>query len=122
KSAPAFARPVLLEDPGVGAAHAFAQREARLPAEPLLDQRVVAVAPVDALRRAQVVAPRELHARDLLHHVHQLFDGDELARAEVDRLVDVAVHDLADAEHAVVDVHEAAELLARAPDLDLVPA
>ena len=48
---------------------------------------------------------------------------DQLVAAEVERLDDVAVGDQPDrALDAVVDVHEAAGLLAVAPDLDLVLA
>ena len=62
----------------------------------------------------------QLDARDILDHVHQAVDRDEFVRAQVDRLLDLAVHDLENAFHAIVDVHEAAGLLAVAPDFDFV--
>src|SRR5690606_24789265 len=70
----------------------------------------------------QVVAPPELHAGDLLDDVDELVDGDQLAAADVERLVHVAAGEAQGPLDAVVDEHEAARLLAVAPDLDLVGA
>ena len=112
----------LVVDPAIGLLHAVAKRDARRPAETLHDQRVVAVAAVDALRGGQVVSALQFDAGNVFDDVHQLVDRDRLVAAEIERLDDVAGHDHLGALEAVVDVHEAARLLAGAPDLDLVTA
>ena len=85
---------------------------------------VVAVAAGDALGGAEVVVPLEFDAADFLRDGHQFVDRDHLIGAEIDGRGDqlVAVHDLVDAEDAVVDEHEAAGLAAVAPDGDLAAA
>jgi len=60
-------------------------------------------------------------ARDLLDDPDEFIDRDHLLAPEVDRLFDRRVHDPLGSLDAVVDVHEAAGLLAISPDLDLVP-
>src|SRR5688572_11872539 len=113
----------LVLDPAVGDFKAVAQLRVRLPAEDLVDQRVVAVAAVDALGRVEVVAAFELDAADVLGDVDELVDRDAFGAAEVDRVVPgLALGDYVDALEAVGDVHERAGLLAVAPDLDLVLA
>ena len=86
------------------------------------DQRVVAVAAADALGRGEVVVPRQRDAGDPLDDVDEFVDRDQLLGADVERLPDVAGGEPQRAVHAVVDVGEAARLLAVAPDLDLVVA
>ena len=83
----------LVVDPGVRLLEPGGERRARLPAESLADERVVGVAAAHALGRIEVVAPLEPHAGDLLDDVDELVDRHELGGAEVDRLVDVALHD-----------------------------
>ena len=56
----------------------------------------------------------------LFHDVDQLIDADSFRRAEIDGFEDLGVHDQLDALDAVVDEHEAASLVAGAPDLNLV--
>jgi hypothetical protein len=116
----ALARDHLVVDPPVGLLHADPQLGVRLPAEHALDQCVVGVAAIDPLRRVQLVGPLQLDPGDLLHDVHQLVDGHQLAAPDVDRLHVVAVGQHLGALQAVVDVHERTGLLAVAPDLDLV--
>src|SRR5215218_4766348 len=118
----AFGCRQLVVDPGERLLQANCERRAGLPAEALEYQRVVRIPAADALRSVEVVAPLQLHARDVLDDVDELVDRDELGRAEVDRLADVALHNLRRAVQAVVDVHEAPRLLPVAPDLDLVAA
>src|SRR5262249_43673465 len=117
-----FASLVLIVDPTVGLFEPRAQRGVRLPAEVLLDERVVAVASVHALGSAQIVVSFKPDAGKALRQVHQLIDGDGLARTEVDGFQDFRLQDQPDALDAVVDEHEAAGLIARSPDLDLMSA
>ena len=112
----------LLLDPTIGRRDALLQRNRRLPAEVGLDLGVVTVAARHAARRVELVVPLQLDARDLLGDVHQLVDGHQFARSQIDRLVDLRIDDLADAFDAVVDVHERTRLRAVAPDLDRVVA
>src|SRR5262249_11274317 len=86
------------------------------------DHRVVGVPPANALRRIEVVASLQAEAGDLLDDADELVDRDELRRAQVDRVDDVADHDLRRSVEAVVDIPEAPGLLAASPDLDLVAA
>ena len=81
----------LVFDPGVGLRQAVAQADGGLPAEYFLNERVVAVAAVDALGGVEVVVALELDAGDLFDDVDELVDGDQFAGAEVDGLEDVAV-------------------------------
>ena len=87
-----------------------------------LDERVVAVPPVHALRRAQIVIALQLDSRDVLGDVHELIDRYGFARAQVDRLQDFGVHDPLNAFRAVVDEHEAARLDSAAPNFNFVLA
>src|SRR6185295_459127 len=96
--------------------------DGRRPVHQLLDQRVVAVAAAHALGRIELVAALQLHAGDLLDDVDQPVDADQLVRADVQRLDDVAFGELDRALRAVVDIHERARLLAVAPDFDVVLA
>src|SRR5438034_2990502 len=102
----------LVINPAVGLFHAVTKAGAGLPAEVLPKKRVVAVATVDTLGRLQIVNALELGAGDLFNDVHQLVDGHQFAAPQVDRLEDFAVHDRLRAFEAIVDVHEAARLLA----------
>ena len=119
-----FAVFVLFLDPRVGFRQALVQGCGRLPVENFLDEGVVGVAAGHALRRVQVVFAVHLHAGDLFDLGQQFVDGNQFAGAEVDRRGDqvVAVHDLVNALHAVVNIHEAAGLLAVAPDRDVLLA
>src|SRR5438309_153081 len=116
----ALATMVLIPDPLMGLTQAAFERRVRLPAELLLDERVIAVATGDPARGAEIVTSDELHAGDRLHFADELVDGHELAGSEVDRRCDqvVAVHDRVDALDAIRDVHEAPGLLAVAPGQD----
>src|SRR6266508_1327826 len=82
----------LVVDPPVGALEPVLERNRRLPAEQLADERVVAVPAADALGLGQVVPPLELDAGDLLDDVDEAVDRDQLGAADVDRLGDVALH------------------------------
>ena len=64
----------------------------------------------------------DLDAGDFGNHVVQAIDGDEFGGTHIQRLTDIGVHQTNAAFDTVVDVHEAARLLAVAPDLDLVLA
>src|SRR5579871_3878458 len=77
----AFAREILIVDPLVGLLEAGAERGVRFPVEILLDESIVAVAAVHALRRAEVVIALQLDSRDAFHDVHELIDGDGFGRA-----------------------------------------
>jgi len=115
-----LARGVLGLDPRVGFRETLVQGRVRLPLEHLLDEGVVGIASGHAQRRVQLVGALELHAGDLFHLADQRVDGDEFAGTEVDRRRDqiVAMRDHVNALHTVVNIHEAAGLLARAPDVD----
>src|SRR5439155_18811583 len=113
---------VSVVNPGVGLLHAVAQGRAGRPPQEPLDPRVVAVATVDPLGRAEVVFPPEPGAPDLLDKVVKAVDRYQLVAAQVQRLVDITVHDQVDTLDAVVDPHETPGLSAVPPDLDLGPA
>jgi len=110
--------------PRVGPGQAGAERQRRLPAQHLPDERVVAVAPGHAARRIEIVLALQRYLADLLGQADQGIDRNQLARPQIDRRRDqfIAMHDRVDAQHAFVDVHEAARLAAVAPDGDLMPA
>src|SRR5688572_29861233 len=112
----------LIIDPGVRALHAVAQARAGLPVEVAADERVVAIAAVDAPGGVELVATLKPNAGDLFDHVDQAVDRHQLVGSEVDGLLDRAVQDAVDAMKAIVDIHEAAGLLAVAPDLNFVIA
>src|SRR4051812_41669898 len=116
------ARAQLVVDPGVGRLETGVQGDRRLPAVDLAEHRVVAVATAYALRSRQVVGLLDRDAGNFLDDRDHLVDGDQLGGAEVDRLDVRAGEDLLGATYAVVDVHEAAGLLAVAPDVDRVIA
>src|SRR5262249_6000947 len=118
----AAARSHLVVDPLVGLLHAGLETDGGPPAQQLLDQRIVAVAPAHALGRIELVAALEPDTGDLLDDVDQPVDAHQLVAADVERLDNVARRQLERARGAVVDVHEGAGLLAVAPDLDLVLA
>jgi len=77
-----------------------------------VNQRVIAVAAVDALGSAQIVVPLQLHAGNLFGHVYQLVDGHQFTGTKVDGRQNVALEEIDDALGAVVDIHEAAGLMA----------
>src|SRR5207253_2663596 len=79
-----------LVDPAVRLLEPGLERGRRLPAEPLEDERVVAVAAADSLRSRAVVVPLQLDARDLLDDVDEAVDRHQLRAAEVDRLAHLA--------------------------------
>src|SRR5215467_7638345 len=109
----------LLADPAVSLLHAVPQTNRGSPAELLLDQRVLAAASADSLRGGEVVPAFELPARDVFDDVDQLVDRDQFVTPDVDRFDDIAGDQLPRAINAVVDVHEAAGLLAIPPHFDL---
>src|SRR5437879_13444659 len=96
-----FAGEHLVFDPGVGQGEAFSQTDGRRPVEFFLNERVVAVAAVDAFGGAEIVAALEFDAGDLFDDVDELVDGDEFVGAELERLGDFAFGDHAGAEGAV---------------------
>src|SRR3954447_9120263 len=112
----------LIVDPGVRLLETVTQRDRRLPAVDAVEHRVVGVATAYALGSGQVVILGHRDAGDVLEDADHLVDRDELGRAEVDRLDVVTGEDLLAAADAVVDVHEAAALLAVTPDVDRVVA
>src|SRR5437764_6820240 len=115
----ALERRDLVINPSVGLLEPVVEAGAGLPVQPLADHRVITVASPHALRGEDVVAANQADSGDLLDDVDELVDRDHLAGAKVDRLVDVAGHDLQRALDAVVDVHEAPGLPSIPPDLDL---
>src|SRR5215213_3248271 len=89
----ALGRCQLVVDPGERLLQADCERRGGLPAEALEDERVVRIPAANAFRRVEVVAPLQLYPRDVLDDVDELVDRDELGRAEVDRVANVALHD-----------------------------
>lgn len=108
-------------NPAVGHFEPVAQLGARFPAEDLLDEGIVAVAPIDAFRGAQVVVALQLNARDIFNDIHELIDGHAFSRSEVDGIMPrFTVRDHVDAFEAIGDVHEGAGLIAVAPNFNFV--
>src|SRR5262245_43305443 len=70
-------------NPSIGFFHPFLKRNARLPIEHFLDQCVVAVAAIDALRSIRLVVTLQLDAGDFLNNADELVDGDLLRAAQV---------------------------------------
>ena len=110
----------LLFDPAIGFLEAVAKPDGRFPAETIEDQGVVAVAAVYTFRSAPVVGAREPDAGNLFHKVDEAVDADKLTGPEIDRLVDVAVHNHLRTFDTVVNEHEAASLPSVPPDIDFV--
>src|SRR6266508_6835882 len=89
RSSPALGVPDnLVVNPGVSFLQPVPQPRAWLPAEMFFDQRVVAVASVDALGRFQIVTPLEFDPRDALDDVHELIDAHQFVAPQVQRLDD----------------------------------
>src|SRR5579863_7514682 len=108
-------------NPRIGLFEALPEGNVGLPVKIFLDERIVAVAAVDPLGRAEIVVALEFDAGDILGNRNEVVDGDAFAAAEVDGKVDrLAVHDGAGALHAIADVRETAPLSAIAPNFDLV--
>ena len=105
-----FAGKVLIVDPAIGPFEASAQRGVRLPMQILPDEGVVAVAAIDALRRAEIVVALQFDACKFLGEINELVDRDGLARTQIDGLHDFRVHHEVDALQAVIDIHETAGL------------
>ena len=78
----------LIVDPSIGLFHSVARNAGR-PAEPCLDQRVVAIPAMNALRCIEIVFTLELDAGDLFGDVDQLIDRYQFVAADVERFVDV---------------------------------
>src|SRR5215813_1096152 len=116
----AFAGPVLIVNPAISLFQADAERSVRFPTQVFPDERVVAVAAVHTFGRGQVVVTFKSDACEALGQIYELVDGDGLARAQIDGVNDVRVHDHIDAFDAVIYEHEAARLVAGTPDFDLV--
>src|SRR5581483_1535861 len=110
----------LIVNPAVGLLHSVPEFRGGFPAKKLFDERIVAVAAFDSLGRTQVVTPLELDSRDVLHHVDQLVDRNQLAAAKVERFENIARQDRLRPMNAVIDIHETARLMAVSPNLDLV--
>src|SRR4051812_24968147 len=64
----------------------------------------------------------QFDSSDIFHDIHKLVDRDHLAGTEIDGVRNIGRHDPLDAIDAVIDVHEAAGLIAVAPDIDLMLA
>src|SRR5579872_22187 len=111
-----LARHVLVVDPAISLFQTDPQRNARLPTQVLLDLGVVAVAAVHTLRSGKIVNAFELRTGDLFRNIDQLVDRHHLRRSQVERFNHVRVHDHLRALEAIVDVHEAARLVAVTPD------
>lgn len=108
-------------DPPVGDFEAVAKLGAWFPAKDFLDERIVAIATIDAFGGAEVVVALEFDAGDIFNDIHELIDRDAFGRAEVDGIVPrFAVGDHVDAFEAIGDVHERAGLITIAPDFDFV--
>src|SRR5205085_12301804 len=90
------------------------------PAKIFLDEGVVAVAAIDAFGSFQIVRALKLNAGDVFDQVHQTINGDQLAAAKIDRFENVAVKTCLGAFEAIIDIHEAASLMAIAPDFDFM--
>ena len=105
---------ILLLDPGVGLGQAITERRAWLPTQDLLNHRIVTISAGDPLRRVEQMLALQVHATDFLGKIGQCVDGEQFARAQVDRRGDqiFAMGDLIDTLGAVVNVPEAARLLA----------
>src|SRR5271154_67180 len=86
----------LLLNPDHRSCQPVAEFNAGLPAQILLNFRVVAITSIYALGSAQVVVALELHARKLLGHVHQLVDRHQFTGTKIDRLQNIAVVDIDD--------------------------
>lgn len=111
----------LVVDPTVSLLEPSAKCDRRLPAKSVEDHRVVAVATTHTRWRAEIITALESDPCDVLDEIDKPIDRDSLGATDVDRLIDVARHDLERALEAVIDIHETASLLAVAPDVDLVP-
>src|SRR5258708_14031289 len=85
-----FAGEHLVFDPGVGQGEAFAQTDGGCPVEFFLNERVVAVAAVDAFGGAEIVVALQLDAGGLFGEVGELVARDELVGAGFERLVESA--------------------------------
>src|SRR5690349_19100376 len=111
---------VLNLDPFVSGCKTFIERGVRLPLKNFLDERVVRVAAGHAKWSVELVRALEFYAGNFLYLADEGIDGDEFAGTKIDGRGDevVAMRDHVDALHAVVDEHEAAGLLAVAPDVD----
>src|SRR5579872_1011545 len=106
-------------DPLVGDGESLFKRSARLPAQHLAQQGVVAVAAANALRLGQVMPLRQLFAGDAADHVDEVVDADHFVGAEVEGLAMVRGHQADQAFDAIIHVHVGTRLMAVAPDLDL---
>src|SRR5262245_6007929 len=109
----------LIEDRLISWPQPVAERRRGRPSEQLPDQGVVAVAAADALRGIATVDAAQLDSRNLFDDVHELIDRHRFIASEIERFVDVALHDAERALDTIVDVHEAPALPAVTPDLDL---
>src|SRR5262249_3808863 len=112
----------LIVNPTVGFFQAVAQADRWLPTEQLFDQRIVAVAAINAFRRLEIIRALQLDARDSLNDVHQSIDRYQFAAAQIDWLQNVARENRLRALQAIVNIHEAARLQTVAPNLDLMLA
>src|ERR1051326_7202242 len=109
----------LIADPLVRLFHSITQADGGLPIDPLQDHRVVAISSADAFRRIEVVLSLQLYLRYVLGNIHKLINGYQFAAAQVDGLENVTFHDGCCTLQTVIDVHEAASLMAVAPDFNL---
>src|ERR1700722_10620189 len=108
------------EDPFIGFLETVAETDRWSPSEIFLYEGIVTVTAVDALGGFQVVTALELDAGDALDDVHQLVDGNEFAAAEVDGFKNVAGQDGLSAFQTIINIHEAAGLVAVSPDFNFV--
>jgi hypothetical protein len=88
----------------------------------LLHFRVVAVTAINAYRRVELVNTSKLYAGDLLDDIHQFVYADQLAAAQVDGFMNVALKNHSRAFQTIIDVHKAAALRTVSPDFDVASA
>src|SRR5450759_1409476 len=103
-----FAVGNLLFDPLIGQLEALLERHIRFPVQRLFDEGVVAVTAGHTLGGVQNVSAVQLHAANFFDVIHQSVDRNQLAGTQVNRDGDQVggVHNLVDAESAVIDIHE----------------
>ena len=110
----------LFADPCVRLFHPVAERDARLPVELPANKGVITVAAAYTLGGLQVVSTLELHLGDVFGNIDKLIDRNYFAGTEIDWVYDVALHDRDRPLQAIINVLEAACLLAITPDLNLI--
>lgn len=109
----------LLGNPIVSLFKSIPQHRIGLPSHQLLDERVVTAPTPHPLGGAKVVFPLQPYPGNVFRDVDQLVHRDHLRASQVERLADVALHNLSRSIDAVVDGHKAPGLLTIPQNLDL---